>query len=85
MKKIYAFVATVLVATSLFFVQKNESKCLLDANIEAIAGIERPVHSPANCIQWFGGVCTVQFISKEAIPIPDMSQMILYNISLRHG
>ncbi len=72
MKKIYAFIATALVATSLFFVQKNASKCLLDANIEAIAGIERPVHSPANCTQWFGDVCDVQFTSKEAIPIPDM-------------
>lgn len=73
MKKIYAFIATALVATSLFFVQKNASKCLLDANIEAIAGVERPSHSPADCIIWYGEVCLVQSSSKgDILPIEDM-------------
>ena len=40
MKKIYAFIATALVATSFFFVQKNDSECLFDANIDALAQIE---------------------------------------------
>ncbi len=40
MKKIYAIVATALVATSIFFVQKNDSECLFDANVEALARSE---------------------------------------------
>lgn len=37
MKKIYAFIATALVATSLFFIQKNGSEYLFDANVEALS------------------------------------------------
>jgi hypothetical protein len=40
MRKIYAFIATAIVATSLFYVQKNGSEYLFDANVEALAQIE---------------------------------------------
>lgn len=36
MKKIYAFIATSLVATSFFFVQKQDSKSFFARNVEAL-------------------------------------------------
>lgn len=60
MKKVYAFIATALVATSLFFVQKNGSEYLFDANVEALARIEDPVKTCNNyCYDLWGYVCVV--------------------------
>lgn len=42
MKKIYAVVATALIATAIFFVQKKDSECLFDANVEALTQSELP-------------------------------------------
>lgn len=73
MKTIYAIVALGICAGTMHYVVNNNSNALIDANIEAIAGVERPSHSPADCIIWYGEVCLVQSSSKGDIqPIEDM-------------
>ena len=61
MKKIYAFIATAIVATSLFYVQKNGSEYLFDANVEALA---RGEVSRGGCFDychyWFGSTCPIE-------------------------
>ena len=73
MKKIYALVATTLVATSIFFVQKNDSECLFDANVEALA---RSEISRKDCFEscyiWFGGSCMLTSFYKGDNPCVDM-------------
>ena len=73
MKKIYAFIATALVATSFFFVHKNDSEYLFDANIEALA---RSEISRKDCFEscyiWFGGSCVLTSSSKGDNPCVDM-------------
>lgn len=60
MKKIYALVATALVATSIFLIQKNDYECIFDANVEALARIEDPIADCNKyCYDLWGYVCVV--------------------------
>lgn len=74
MKKIYALVATALVATSIFFIQKNDSEYLFDANVEALA---RSEISRKDCFKsyyiWYGGSCVLTSSSKGDNPCIDMN------------
>lgn len=69
MKKIYALVATALVATSIFLIQKNDSEYLFDANVEALAKSEI---SRKDCFEsyyiWYGGSCVLTSSSKGDNP-----------------
>lgn len=42
MKKIYAFIVIALALISIFFIQKNDSEYLFDANVEALTQSELP-------------------------------------------
>lgn len=73
MKKICALVATALVATSIFLIQKNDYECIFDANVEALA---RSEISRKDCFEscyiWFGGSCVLTSSSKGDNPCVDM-------------
>ena len=74
MKKICALVATALVATSIFLIQKNDYECIFDANVEALA---RSEISRKDCFEscyiWFGGSCVLTSSSKGDNPCVDMN------------
>lgn len=78
MKKICALVATALVATSIFLIQKNDYECIFDANVEALA---RSEISRKDCFEycyiWFGGSCVLTSSYKGDNPCVDM-EYILY-------
>ena len=73
MKKIYVIVAATLIATSIFFVQNNDSEYLFNANVEALA---RSEISRKDCFEscyiWFGGSCVLTSSSKGDNPCVDM-------------
>ena len=76
MKKICALVATALVATSIFLIQKNDYECIFDANVEALA---RSEISRKDCFEscyiWFGGSCVLTSSSKGDNPCVDMENI----------
>ena len=73
MNKIYTLIVIALAMISIFFIQKNDSEYLFDANVEALA---RSEISRKDCFEscyiWFGGSCVLTSSSKGDNPCVDM-------------
>ena len=73
MNKIYTLIVIALAMISIFFIQKNDSEYLFDANVEALA---RSEISRKDCFEscyiWFGGSCVLTSSSKGENPCVDM-------------
>ena len=76
MNKIYTLIVIALAMISIFFIQKNDSEYLFDANVEALA---RSEISRKDCFEscyiWVGGSCVLTSSSKGDNPCVDMENI----------